>query len=81
MEKGNLNEALKLLASNISNGILPLDHKNLSLPNQKHPASSELNEEVLLTGEKSSVHPAVFEDIDESMVKEAALKTKVGSGV
>ena len=33
MEKGNLNEALKLLASNISNGILPLDDKNLSLPN------------------------------------------------
>ena len=38
------------------------------------------NEEVLLRGEKASVHPAVFEDIDEKMVKEAALKTKGGSG-
>ena len=76
MEKGNVNSALKLLTSNISNGISPLDDKTLSLLKQKHPPSSELNEEVLLRGEKPSVHSVVFEDIDESMVKEAALKTK-----
>ena len=39
-----------------------------------------MNEEVLLGGEKPSIYPVVFEDIDESMVKEAALKTKGGSG-
>ena len=76
-----MNSALKLLMSNISNGILPLDDKTLSLLRQKHPVSSELNEELLLTGEKLSVHPAVFEDIDENMVKEAALKTKRSSGL
>ena len=81
MEKGNVNSALKLLTSNISNGISPLDDKTLSLLKQKHPPSSELNEEVLLRGEKPSVHSVVFEDIDESMVKEAALKTKGGSGL
>ena len=75
-----MNGALKLLISNISNGILPLDDKTLSLVKQKHPASSELTEEVLLRGEKPSVHLVVFEDIDEDMVKEAALKTKGGSG-
>ena len=80
MKKGNVNGALKLLTSNISNGILPLDDKTLSFLKQKHPASSELNEEVLLRGEKPSAHPVVFEDIDENMVKEAALKTKGGSG-
>ena len=80
MEKGNVNGALKLLTSNISNGILPLDDKTLSLLKQKHPTSSEVNEEVLLRGEKASVHPVVFEDIDENMVKEAVLKTKGGSG-
>ena len=79
MEKGNANGALKLLVSNISNGIIPLD-KTLSLLKQKLPASSGLNEQVLLRGEKTSVHPVVFEDIDENMVKEAALKTKGGSG-
>ena len=82
MEKGNISGTLKLLTSNISKGILPLDDKTLSLLKQKHPAlsMSELNEEVLLRGEKPSVHPVVFEDIDENMVKEAALKTKGGSG-
>ena len=53
--------------------------KASSLRKQKHPASSVLNEEVLLRGKKSSVNPVVFEDIDNSMVKEAALKTKGGS--
>ena len=72
--------AFKLLTSNISNGILPLNDKTLSLLKQKHPASRELNEEELLRGEKPSVHPVVFEDIDKNMVKEAALKTKGGSG-
>ena len=65
IEKGNVDGALKLLTSNISNGILPLDDKTLSLLKQKHPVSSELNEEVLLRGKKPSVHPVVFEDIDQ----------------
>ena len=73
MKKGNVNGALKLLTSNMSNGILPLDDKTLSLLKQKHPVSSDLNEEVLLRGEKPFVHPVVFEDIGDSMVKEAAL--------
>ena len=65
IEKGNVDGALKLLRSNISNDILPLDDKTLSLLKQKRPASSELNEEVLLRGKKPSVHPVVFEDIDQ----------------
>ena len=81
MEKGRVNSALKLLASNISKGILPLDDNTLILLKQKHPVSSELNKEVLLRGEKPSEHPVVFEDADENMVKEAALKTKGGSGL
>ena len=48
MEKGNVNGELKLLSSNISNDILPLDDKTLSLLKQKYPALIELNEEVLL---------------------------------
>ena len=60
MEKRNVNGALKSLTSNISNSTLPLDDKTLSLLKQKHPASSELNEEVLLRGEKPSVRPVVF---------------------
>ena len=39
-----------------------------------------LNEDALFGGEKPSAHPVLFEDIDESMVKEAVLKTKGGYG-
>ena len=80
MEKGDVNGALKVLTRNISKSILPLDDKTLSLLKQKHSASSELNEEVLLGGKKPSIHPVVFEDTDESMVNETVPKTKSGSG-
>ena len=80
MENRNVNDALKLLTSNSSNRILSLDDNTLSLLKQKHPASSELNEEALFRGDKPSVPPVVFEDIDKSMLKETALKTKGGSG-
>ena len=58
MEKGNVNGALKLLTSNISNGILPLDDKTLTLLKEQHPASSELNERVLLRREN---HPYILQ--------------------
>ena len=80
MENENVNGALKLSTCNISNGLFPLDDKTLSILKQKHQASSELSEEILLGGEKPSVHPVVLEDMDESMVKEEALKAKGGSG-
>ena len=71
---------MELLTNNISNGMLPLDDMTLILLKQKYQASSEMNEEVLLRGEKPSAHSVIFEDIDKSMVKEAALKSKGGSG-
>ena len=64
----------------IKGSILPLDDKTLSFLQQRHPALSELNEKVFLRGEEPSVHPVVFADIDENIVKEVALKTKGGSG-
>ena len=64
--RANVNGALKLLTNNMSNGIIHLDGKS---PKAKHPASSELNEELLLRREKLSVNPTVFEDIDKNMVK------------
>ena len=76
MENRNVNDALKLLTSNTSNRMPTLD----DLLKQKHSASSELNEEVLFRVDKPSVPPVVFEDIDKSMLKETALKTKGGSG-
>ena len=44
-------------------------YKTLCHLKQKHSAPNELNEEVLLRGEKPSTHPIVFEDVKESIIK------------
>lgn len=62
-----MNSALKSMKNIVSNDVLPLDDLSLS----------ELNKSLLLRGEKPSVRLAVFEDIDQIMVKDAAFKTKV----
>lgn len=62
-----MNSALKSMKNIVSNDVLPLDDLSLS----------ELNKSLLLRGEKPSVCLAVFEDIDQIMVKDAAFKTKV----
>ena len=80
MEKRNVNGALKSLTSNMSNYILHLDDKTLSILKENHPASRQLHESIMLRAEKPSVHLVVFNDIDTSMVKDVALKTKGGSG-
>ena len=48
MSKGNIIGALKLLAGNMSNGILPLTDKTLKMLKQKHPEGNEPPQEVLL---------------------------------
>lgn len=62
-----MNSALKSMKNIVFNDVLPLDDLSLS----------ELNKSLLLRGEKPSVCLAVFEDIDQIMVKDAAFKTKV----
>ena len=78
MENGNINSVLKLLTSNISNRTLPLDDKTLSplKQNMKHWVSWTKK----LRREKPSAYHIAFENIDENIVNEAALKTKSGSG-
>ena len=80
MSKGNVNGALKLLTENMSNGILPLNDKTLTMLKQKHPEANEPPQEVLLQGPTRPVHPIVYEDMDESLILKAAMLTKGGSG-
>ena len=51
VEKGNVDRALKLLTKNMFNEILPLDDNTLQLFYEKHPASKNANDEVLISGE------------------------------
>ena len=47
--------------NNMSNGILPLDEHCMTASLQKHPASKNVDKEVLMSGDKSSVHPVIYE--------------------
>ena len=80
MSKGNVNGALNPLTENMSNGILPLNDKTLTMLKQKHPEANELPQEVLLQGRTRPVHPIVYEDMDESLILKAAMVKKGGSG-
>ena len=80
MHKSNVNGALRLLTNNMSNGILPLSDETLQILSLKHPEAQQAHHEALLQGPKKQIHSIVYEDIDENLVKKAAIKTKGGCG-
>ena len=80
MARGNVNAAIKLLTNNMSNGILPLTDETLQKLRQKHPDARTAEVVTLVQEFAPDIHPIIFEEIDEEMVKQAALKTRGGSG-
>ena len=60
MHKGNVNGAIKVLTSNMKNGILPLNEKTLKQLRQKHPETKEATEEILLPDKPEVIHPIKF---------------------
>ena len=82
MNKDNVNDDLKLLTKNMSNGILPITDATLQLLKQKHPESRESSPEVLIEGpvRNQKIHPVVYDETDESLILKAATLTKVESG-
>ena len=80
MAKGNINSTLNLLASNIENGILPLDKDTLSKLIQKHSGSKTASQDILLNGLLQNIHPIKSQSIDEEMIRKIVIRTKGGSG-
>ena len=78
MKKGNVNPALKLLTSNMKDGILALNIQALNSLKEKHPESKDARIDILLTDISQREHPIKFAGIDEEMVRKAAIKTKGG---
>ena len=76
--KENINRELKLLTNNITNGILPVDEKTLNSLGQKHLLSQPAYEETLTNGKpcKPVIHLIIFDNINEELVKKAAVRTK-----
>ena len=79
MNKDNVNDDLKLLTKNMSNGILPITDATLQLLKQKHSESRESSPEALIEGpvRNQKIHPFVS---DESLILTASTLTKVESG-
>ena len=80
MTKGNINSALKLLTSNMENGILPLKKDTLSKLIQKHPKGKTASQNILLNGPLQNIHPVKFQSVDEEMIRKAMIRTKWDSG-
>lgn len=66
--KRNVNGALRLHTSNMSNGILPLSDESLEFLQTKHSKEKTANTEALLPGRKKLIHSVVFDDINEGLV-------------
>ena len=80
MRKGNIKSAMKLLADNMQNGILPLNDQTMPQINQKHPHGKDTHLEVLLPDIPEEIHPFKFHSIDAESVKKAMLRTKGAAG-
>ena len=74
MQKINANGALRLLTNNMSNGILPLSDETLQNLSLKHPEAQQAHHEALLQRPKKQIHGIVYEDIDEGLVRKAAIR-------
>ena len=46
----------------------------------QHPQAQQVYHEEILQGPEEQIHSIVYEDIDECLVKKAAIKTKGGCG-
>ena len=81
MSKGNVNNALKLLTNSMSNGIFPLSNQTLDLLKQKHPQRRESLPETFLQDSFRPIYPVSYDDINESLVMQAAILIKGGFGL
>ena len=60
MRKSKINSAMKLLAKNTENGILPLNDQTLYQMKQKHPHGKDTVPELLLPDLPEEIHPIKF---------------------
>ena len=80
MGKRNTSEAWKLLKNNMTNDVLPLDKNTFQLLKQRHSQSQPPYEETSINDEPPVIHPIIFDDTNEELVRKAAIRTKGGSG-
>ena len=78
--QGKTKAAMKFLEQQNSKGIPPLSQSTMDEFIRKHPNAAEAENSVLISGPTPYVDPAMFQNITESTILSAALKTKGSSG-
>ena len=76
---GQINSALRYLSGEHERGVLPLTDDVMKQVREKHPETQDAQLGTLVFGPTEQVPDSIFQQINEEMVREAALKTK-GSG-
>ena len=76
---GQIDSALRYLSGENGGGVLSLNDDVMKQLREKHPKAQEAQLGTLVFGSTEQVPDSIFQQINEEMVREAALKTK-GSG-
>ena len=80
MLQGKVNAAIKLLDRVNVGSVLPLCTDTVQKLKLKHPNGSEAKQSALLTGEVPFCDPAMFNNLDENRIRQAALRTRGSCG-
>ena len=80
MKAGKVSAAVKLLTSEMSGGILPLNEETFQLLQTKHPEPKPFDPDTLIETQAPEVHKVVFDAISQETIRIAAMNTKGGSG-
>ena len=80
MFEGKVNAAIKFLSGEENRGVLNADEEVIKALKEKHPPQAPIQCNVLLQGPIDYVSPSYFDEINESMIKNAARLTKGAAG-
>ena len=78
--EGQINVALRYLSENDSMGILPLSDDVMEQLREKHPEPQEARLGSLLFGPIEDIPDCLYQQFDEEMIGDAALRTKESGG-
>ena len=70
---------MKLLDQQSSRIILPLSQSTINELKRKHPEASEADQSLLIDGQQPFVDPVMFQNITETTISNAALRTRGSS--
>ena len=80
VSKGNIHAAISLITENNAGSVLTLTQEVCDALKEKHPKAQPASQDALLQGEIPSIHPILFDCIDDSVVHKIALTIQGAAG-